>query len=161
MLNKPVANSEDAETTPPLVSGLLAYLAMAPLIVDAPASLVAGPFLANPLVHLGIIWSAALLCFFSGVRRGLSFRQAGGPRLSQLITMAWLFILGVGALLIPVPILALAMLELGFASVWLLDPIAARHNEVPRYFRWLRQKQMLLPMGTTIVLITKCLAGPL
>jgi hypothetical protein len=68
-----------------------------------------------------------------------------------------LFILGVGALLIPDPVPALALLLLGFVGIWLFDPIAARHQEVPRYFPWLRRKQMLLPISATVILLVKWL----
>ena len=63
-------------------------------------------------IAAGQLWGAAILIFLAGVRRGLSFFTAGGPRLAQLVTMAWLFLIGLGGLLLPAPA-ALAVLIVG------------------------------------------------
>ena len=156
MPENPIANSEDAAETAPLLSLSLAYLAMVPLIAAALASIAAGPALAGELARFGILWSAALLCFFAGVRRGLSFRQVGGATFSQIATMTWLFVLGIAALLLPYPVPALIILLLGFCSMWFLDPVAVERQEAPRYFTQLRQKQLVIPICGIVILMARC-----
>ncbi|WP_102108277.1 DUF3429 family protein [Oceaniglobus roseus] len=87
------------------------------------------------------LWGAAILLFFSGVRRGLSFRTEGGPRPRQLVVFALLFCLGLGALLLPV-LPALLLVAGAFAAMAAEDVEAARRGEVPLYFRRLRPPQM-------------------
>ena len=79
----------------------------------------------------------------AGVRRGVSFFTAGGPRPAQVATSLWLFLLGLAALMLPAR-LALPVAAAGYLSVALLDPLAAAQGEVPTYFRALRPPQMAL-----------------
>ncbi len=143
--------TEDPKARPPLESLLLAYVAMVPFVAAAMAVLL----LRDPalVVRLGILWGGGLLCFFGGVNRGLSFRQPGGPRLTQLAAMLWLFCAGMLSLLSPWPVLSLALELAGFASMILLDTEAARHAEAPRYFARLRQVQLLIPLVCLAVLL--------
>ena len=61
-------------------------------------------------------------------RRGVSFRTPGGPTPAQIGTMLWLFVLGVGALAtLPLGV-ARALLLLGYVSLAVLDPLAARRG---------------------------------
>ena len=92
-------------------------------------------------VALGQLWGAAILVFLAGVRRGLSFFTEGGPRAIQIVTMFWLFGLGLAGLAFP-PTIAFPALAIGYGSVALLDPPAARRDEVPAYFARLRPPQM-------------------
>lgn len=87
------------------------------------------------------VWGAALLLFFSGVRRGLSFRTEGGPTTGQVLASICLFLAGLMALLVPVS-WALAIVALALAILGLLDTRAARRGEVPLYFSSLRPWQM-------------------
>ena len=147
---------EDPQAAPPWVSLFLAYAAMLPIVAGAASAVVAaGP--AGLIEHLTIVWSGAVLCFLAGVRRGLSFRQPGGPTVAQLATMLGLFVLGVSSLLSPWPAVSLVLQMLGYACMAVLDPEAARHEEVPRYFQRLRPPQMLVPivsLGVLLALVT-------
>ncbi|ESR26093.1 Permeases of the major facilitator superfamily [Lutibaculum baratangense AMV1] len=105
--------------------------------------------------RLTIIWGGALLIFFSGVRRGLSFRTPGGPRPAQIVMFAWLFCLGLAVLLIPSEATALSLLLAGFVSLWVLDPRAAARREVPPYFARLRRVQMLIPIACLAMLLLR------
>lgn len=106
--------------------------------------------------ELTTLWGCAILCFLSGVRRGLSFRTPGGPQAAQLVTMLGLFGLGLAALLLhetgrPRP--ALALLVLGYASLGVLDPLAARTRETPPSFARLRPVQMAIPVLCLLALL--------
>ena len=148
---------EARKTRTPLESFLLAYAAMIPLAAEACASLVVrGPALVL-VVHFAVAWAGALVCFFSGVHRGLSFRQPGGPRLSQLGSM--MFVVGVASLMSPWPGPSLGLQLYAFASMAVLDPLAAIHGEAPRYFARLRPVQLLIPVASLAVLLWRVLAS--
>ena len=149
--------TEDPSPRTPWESLLLAYAAMVPIVGGAVACLVVTGATAGVAVHLTIIWSGAVLCFLSGVRRGLSFRQEGGPLLSQLATMLWLFVLGAGSLLSPFALASLVMQLLGYSTMAIYDPRAAQDGEAPRYFQRLRPVQMLIPIVSLIVVIVRVL----
>lgn len=128
---------------PPLLSLLFGYgPALLLLLIGASAWLV-GDVTALHLLALGQLWAAAILIFLAGVRRGLSFFTAGGPRPAQVATSVALFVLGLGGLLAP-PRLALAIIAAGYVAVAVLDPVAARQGEAPRHFARLRPPQMAL-----------------
>ena len=147
------------KTRPPLESFLLAYAAMIPLAAEACAALVLHGSALVLVVHFAVAWAGALLCFFSGVHRGLSFRQPGGPRLSQLGDMMWLFVIGVASLMSPWPGPSIVLQLAGFASMAVLDPLAAIHGEAPRYFARLRPVQLLIPVASLAVLLWRVLAS--
>jgi hypothetical protein len=145
--------TEDPRQTTPWESLVLAYAAMVPILAGAVACLVLHGDAAALTAHLTVIWSGAVLCFLSGVRRGLSFRQEGGPLLSQLATMLCLFILGTASLLSRFAVLSLVLQMLGYAFMALYDPVAAREGEVPRYFQRLRPLQMLIPIASLALVL--------
>ncbi len=98
------------------------------------------------------IYGAAILIFLGGVRRGLSFRTEGGPRAGQIGMALWLFAAGLGALaLATVP--ALGLLLAGYASLFILDPLAARRGEAPLYFARLRPWQMAIPVAVLALVL--------
>lgn len=102
------------------------------------------------LTNLSIVYGSALLCFLAGVRRGLSFRTAGGPTPIQIATMLWLFILGGTALalmLAQARAYSLALLLIGFTSVMMLDTTATSRGEVPPFFGRLRLGQMPIALA--------------
>ena len=140
--------SEAPKTRPPLLSLFLAYVAMLPLAAGALAAGVLRGRVDALVIHLTVVWAGALLCFFAGVHRGLSFRQPGGPVVRQLGGMLLLFCMGVVSLLSPWPGPALVLQLAGFASMAVLDPIAARHGEAPRYFARLRPVQLAVPLAS-------------
>ena len=149
------AGTEDQLPRAPWESFVLAYAAMVPILLGAAAYLLLHT---SVVLHLMLAWSGAVLCFLSGVRRGLSFRQEGGPLLLQLATMLWLFVLGAASLLSPWSIPSLALQILGYGTMALYDPIAAREGEVPLYFRKLRPFQMLIPVASLLLVLARYMA---
>ena len=134
--------TEPART--PVASLVLGYGATVPLILGA----VGAWILPDPL-------------FLAGVRRGLSFRTVHGPTTRQLAMMAWLFGLGLLALLAPSAPAALLLLMVGYLSLAVLDPPAADRGEVPLFFRALRPPQMTLAAGSLgIVLLAELAHDP-
>jgi len=142
--------TEDPKTHTPPISLFLAYVAMVPIATGAVASVA---FRSPTIVRLTIAWSGSILCFLAGVKRGLSFRQKGGPTLAQLASMLWLFVSAAGALLSPWRVPALVLLLLGYGSETVLGPAAARRQEAPRYFARLRPVQMMIPVASLLVLL--------
>ncbi len=118
---------------------LLGWGAMVPLAVTA--VLAWWPDLSGVAVEAGRLWAAAIAVFLAGVRRGLSFRTAGGPRARQFAMMLWLFLGGIAAAVMPLS-WALWLLIALYLSLAVLDPIAARAGEAPLYFARLRPAQM-------------------
>ncbi len=87
---------------------------------------------------LSVIWAASLLTFFAGVRRGLSFSEAGGGRALELTTMLFVFVIGVLSLVLVSPALSAA----GLAGVGLFDARSAARRQAPTYFKLFRPVQM-------------------
>ena len=107
-------------------------------------------------VDLTMFWAASICTFLAGVRRGVSFRTMGGPTLAQMLTMLWLFSAGSGALVLwwlHQPIVALGLLAAAYASIGILDPIAARSGQAPLFFARLRPVQMVLPVASLLALM--------
>lgn len=131
--------------TTPALSLLLGYGAMVPFVLAA----LAVWFLAGPphdlTLDLTRLWGSAILLFLSGVRRGLSFRTEGGPTTRQIAMTFWLFGLGLLVLLLPIDLVGVSLLLIGYLSLAILDPRAARRGEVPLYFARLRPAQMAVP----------------
>ncbi len=126
---------------------LLGTSALVPLIVCAALTWLA-PTAAQPLIRtLAVIWAGSLLAFFAGVRRGLTFSEAGGGRVSELATMLVAFALGVVSLVLVSPLLA----ALGLAGVGVLDAVAARRREAPGYFAVFRPPQMLASVVALLI----------
>lgn len=140
----------------PWLSVVLGYGPMLPFVGGAVlAWATRGAFRAE-FVLLTILYAASILLFLAGVRRGLSFRTAGGPRVAQIATMFALYALGVLALFAVVEglaIVATALLLAGFASVLVLDPIAARDGEAPLFFARLRPPQMAIAVASMAALL--------
>lgn len=154
--SRTIAVTEPART--PGLSLFLGFAAMLPIAAGALASwLLPEPFgqLARDAT---ILWSGAILCFLAGVRRGLSFRTPGGPTVAQIATMLWLFVLGLAALAtLPLALTPLLLLLVGYASLAVLDPLAARRQEAPLFFERLRPVQMLIPILSLVALLTRTL----
>ncbi|SPJ23648.1 DUF3429 domain-containing protein [Palleronia abyssalis] len=90
------------------------------------------------------LWGACIVIFAAGVRRGFSFALHSGPKPHVLAEMTGLF--GAAALsLVLVPPLGAVLLALAFAALAVLDPLAARRGEAPRWFARLRPVQMAIP----------------
>ena len=126
----------------PGLSMLLGFGPMVPFVVGAIAVWALPPASAGLAAALTITWGAAILAFFSGVRRGLSFRTPGGAQPAQILTMLLFFLLALGAMVLPAPRVQTILLIIGFIAVAVTDPIAARSQEAPPFFARLRPIQM-------------------
>jgi hypothetical protein len=112
--------------------------AAVPLVAAAVGVWLVAPELALVLRTWAVIWAAGLLTFFAGVRRGLTFSEAGGGRATELATMFGLFALGMLAMVLCSAAIAAA----GLAAVGVLDAVAGRRREAPGYFAAFRPWQM-------------------
>jgi len=144
-----VTNSADLGRARRLGDTALGLAAIIPILACAALAQLA-PTTVPMLAARGgaVIWSACLLAFFAGVRRGLTFSEAAGARLGELATMLSLFVLAVVTLVANSP----AVAAFGLACVGLLDARAARRGEVPRYFRALRLPQMAICAAALILI---------
>jgi hypothetical protein len=102
---------------------------------------------------LAIWWGSVILVFLAGVRRGLTFKVSSAPRPIDLVIMLWLFALGAGAMAVARPLLALVLLAIGYASVAVLDPAAARAGVAPAHLARLRPPQMAIGLLGLIALL--------
>lgn len=147
------APAPDDHITIPWLSLILGVGAMLPTVAAGILVWLVPTPTATALTGLAIRWTAAILAFLGGVTRGLSFRTGGGPTSAQILTMLWLFGLAFIALLSPSQWFDLACLLVGYVSIAVLDPIAARRGEAPAYFRRLRPPQIALAiMGLLLML---------
>lgn len=145
-------------TSVPTLSLVLGYLPIAPLVFAGLIVWFVAPSLFALTLEASVLWSAILFFFLAGVRRGLSFFTAGGPQPAQILTMIWLFLVGIIVLVSPYATIAAAMAVLGFASIAVFDPRAARRGEVPHFFRALRPPQMTLAAAAmSSVLLSLCI----
>ena len=143
----------DDDPRVPAPSIVLGYGPIVPIILAALATWFAPHPWSIVATSLGVLWSATILIFLAGVRRGLSFRTPGGERPVQLVTMSWFFLLGVGAVVVSTAVASLAILIVGYLSVAILDPIAARRHEVPAHFARLRPLQMGLAILSQVAML--------
>ncbi|MCE7029787.1 DUF3429 domain-containing protein [Jiella avicenniae] len=148
-----ITATEAAE--PPPIGALLAFVAMLPIAAGAVYLWIGTEAEAFLTVNLTLFWGAAILTFLAGVRRGVSFRQPGGPTLMQLATMLWLYGLGFVAIVETVwayTLTATALELVGYLSLAVLDPVAAKNGEAPLFFASLRPVQMAIPIVALPVL---------
>jgi hypothetical protein len=142
----------------PALELVLGHGATVPFALGAAAAWLFDPDLATLAERLTVVWGGAVLAFFSGVRRGLSFRNPGGETAAQVAASLWLFALGFAALAVPWPVAALALLLAGYLSVAALDPWAARRGEAPPFFARLRPVQMAVPVASLAALLVLSVA---
>ena len=131
----------------------LGALALLPLFGGAALSFASGAVAGIIPGTLTVIWASALLAFFAGVRRGLSFSEAGGASAGEIATMLALFAVAIISMLFCSPVLA----ALGLIMVGMLDTLAARRGEAPAYFTTFRPIQMGL--GAMAMLVVQVRAG--
>ncbi|MEX6504854.1 DUF3429 domain-containing protein [Jiella sp. M17.18] len=156
-----IAVDEPAKTPP--ISIFFAYVAMLPLVLGALALWFAPDAQSFLAMNLTLFWGASILMFLSGVRRGVSFRTPAGPTLSQLAMMLWLYVLGFACLCATVwgfPLGATIAEIVGYASLAVLDPIAARREEAPLFFARLRPVQMAIPILSLIAVAVAIWQSP-
>lgn len=134
----------DASSPPriPATSLIFGYGPVLPLPIAAVMSWTFSSPIPTVVTWLAIGWGSAILIFLAGVRRGLSFHGDDEAPVSDLLAMVWLFLLGIGGLVSPTPLMSLFLLVIGYASVALLDPISARRGKAPPHFARLRPPQM-------------------
>lgn len=140
----------------PWLSVVLGYGPMLPLGAAAVASWILVGDVRNGAIQSGAIYAASILAFLAGVRRGVSFRTEGGPQVSQLVTMAGLWLASFLALLcinIGMQEVAIGVLMVGYAAIAILDPIAARAGQAPLFFARLRRPQMLIAIASLVALL--------
>jgi hypothetical protein len=133
---------DPADRPIPVTSLIFGYGAVVPLPVAAVVAWVMASPWPTVVTWLAIWWGASILIFLAGVRRGLGFRGDAETPASVLVPMLWLFGLGAGALASPTPLTSLVLLAIGYASIAILDPIAARRGEAPPHFARMRPTQM-------------------
>jgi hypothetical protein len=109
----------------------LGSAALAPLVLAALAAWFAPDRWVGWVVTTAIVWSGALLVFFAGVRRGLTFSEISGAAPDEIISMIWIFGCGVLTLLTRSALISIPIAILGFVSVGVLDAKAARHRKSP------------------------------
>lgn len=149
--------TEPAET--PWLGLFFGYGAMLPFVAGVAVFWLAPEPWRGAALAITLFWGCAILTFLSGVRRGVSFRTPGGVTAGQIVTMLWLFCLGFAAIVltaVALPMSAAVLLLVGYLSLEVFDPIAARKLEAPLYFARLRPAQMAIPvlcLGATIVLL--------
>lgn len=115
----------------------LGISAAIPLVVAAAVIWLVPPAGAVLVRLLAVVWTASLLTFFAGVRRGLSFSEAGGARPAEVATLLGLFSIGVVTLVLGSP----AVGAFGLALLGVLDAAAAKRLQAPRYFQVFRPLQ--------------------
>ncbi len=140
----------------PWLSVVLGYGPMLPIAAAAIASWFLDGDLRTGAIQSGAIYAASILAFLGGVRRGVSFRTEGGPKVAQILTMAGLWFTALLALLcinIGMQEVAIALLIVGYAAITILDPIAARAGQAPLFFARLRRPQMLIAIASLVALV--------
>jgi hypothetical protein len=138
---------------------LLGSAAVAPLALAAGAVWLTPPMIAEQLSIAAIGWSGALLAFLAGVRRGLTFSEAGGAAWREIATMLFVFAPGVATLWRHAGAAAIGLAMLGFIAVIAFDVRAARRLQAPPYFRLFRPLQMAAALAALAVLLAKEAVG--
>jgi hypothetical protein len=136
----------------PLRAKVFGYAAVAPIAAGVAATMFAPAIWRGTLFHAVVIWSASILCFLAGVRRGDSFHTPNGPTLLQMPGIFCVWAAGLAAL-VAAPVLAVVALLIGFCGVAVFDTVAARHRLAPLFFARFRPIQMLIPIASLAVLL--------
>ncbi|SMC98922.1 Protein of unknown function [Fulvimarina manganoxydans] len=156
-----VSASEPAET--PMDGLFFGVVAMLPLLAGGIGLFVLPDNWSFLTLNLTLFWGAAILCFLAGVRRGVSFRQPGGPKVTQIAMMLFLFIAGYGAIVATVwafPRLAIGLELAGYLALAILDPLSARAGRAPLYFASFRPWQMAIPLVSLLLVGAYVLTSP-
>jgi hypothetical protein len=148
---QPVPDAQRHAT--PLDGLLLAYASVAPIAAGGAAALAVPAQWRGAAIHGVLLWSAAVLCFLAGVRRGDSFHTPRGPTMLQLAGVFGTFGCAILGLALPWPRLAIAAVMAGFAAVGVLDPVAARRSQAARFFARIRPPQTGLALAGLAALL--------
>jgi hypothetical protein len=131
------------EARPPLLSLLLGWGAMAPFPAFAALAALPPPWPPHAAWAAGL-WGGAILAFLAGVRRGVSFRQPGGPAPRQIVIMGGHFafaLAGLALVAAGLPGPACGLLTLPYASLAITDRAGAKAGTMPLHFARLRPAQ--------------------
>jgi hypothetical protein len=128
----------------PVSSLVFGYGPMLPLVFGGAAAWIAPAFWPLVAIQATILWGGVILVFLAGVRRGFGFGYAPASTPVEIATMLAYFLLGLSAIVIPRPAVALTIVAVGFALVALLDRRAAVAGNAPAHFARLRPTQMLV-----------------
>ncbi|MBO0661089.1 DUF3429 domain-containing protein [Jiella sp. MQZ9-1] len=142
-------------TAPPPLGPLLTFAAVVPIAAGSAFLWIGDPAQSYITVSMTLLWSAAILAFLAGVRHAVSFRHPGGTTIAQGGTMLWLYGLGFATIVETVwayTLTATTLAILGFLSLAILDPIAAKRGEAPLFFASLRSVQMAIPIVALVAL---------
>ncbi len=154
---------EEPAETPPM-GIFFATIAMLPLVIGVLAIWFAPDAQSFLAFNLTLFWGAAILMFLAGVRRGVSFRTPGGPHVTQVAMMLWLYVVGFASLVATIwayPMTAAALQLAGYVSLAVLDPLAARNGDAPLFFARLRPVQMAIPIVMLIALMIYIQQNPI
>jgi hypothetical protein len=143
-----------------LIDHVLAWAAMAPLVLGAAAAWLTRGDMQSVAMSLVIIWGGAILAFLAGVRRGLSFRTPGGAQAGQIAMMLWIFALAFGSMIALRPLTSLALLMMGFVSLGFAARAAAARAQTPLFFARLRPGQMTVAALSLGAVAARLLAHP-
>lgn len=138
--------TEDGLARTPLEGFFFGWLAMVPMVVGALLGALLPGRAGRGVAMATRLWGGGLLCFLSGVHRGYSFREKGGPLPGEIGGMLAIFAPGMLSLLVPFRRLSLLMLTAGYAATAAIDTQSARRGEAPRFFARLRPVQMAVPV---------------
>jgi len=133
----------------PRIDRLFAYGAMLPLIAGALALWFAPEAQSFLALNLTLFWGASVLLFIAGVRRGASLSRSGGAAIAEIVAMLGLFLAGVASLVATIwafPLVAALLQIAGFASLAILDRVAAPHDR-PLPVERLRPLQICVPVA--------------
>lgn len=134
----------------PRIDRLFAYGAMLPLIAGALALWFAPEAQSFLALNLTLFWGASVLLFIAGVRRGASLSQPGGAAIAEIVAMLGLFLAGVASLVVTIwafPLVAAHLQIAGFASLAILDRVAAPNDDGPLPVERLRPAQICVPIA--------------
>ncbi|UAK25388.1 DUF3429 domain-containing protein [Sphingomonas nostoxanthinifaciens] len=142
----------------PRIELLFAYGPVLLIVAAGAGCWLLPPLYAGASLAAGVIWASAILAFLAGVTRGLSFFTAGGPQRGQLAEMMWLYVLAFGSMIAPTAI-ALVLLVMGYATIALYDPQAAKRGWAPAHFARLRLPQMIVAIVGLLVMLARLKLG--
>ncbi|EAS49529.1 possible permeases of the major facilitator superfamily [Aurantimonas manganoxydans SI85-9A1] len=134
----------------PRIDRLFVYGAMLPLLTGALILWFAPEAQSFLALNLTLFWGASVLMFVAGVRRGASLRQPGGAAIAEIVVMIGLFLAGVASLVATIwafPLAAALLQIAGFASLGILDRIAAPNDDGQPSVERLRPLQICAPIA--------------
>ena len=137
---------------------IFGYGPMLPLVLAGGAAWLLPGFWPLFAIQAAILWGGVILIFLAGVRRGFGFGFPPASTAVEIATMLVYFLLGLAAIVVPRPAIALAVLAVGYALVALLDRRAAVAGNAPAHFARLRPTQMLVGLLGLVAALARTLS---